>query len=136
MTEIKITRRTIPERLAYLAGKLREGDGHREAAALALEVLAGEMTDAGEPDIQYFGADGTWIRPERAAAIDVLVQAGGGGAAPGVNGADGELAVKRFYAPEIPPTMDIQIGKGGRPGGRDGYVLVVTHLTSEEGGQR
>lgn len=81
-----------------------------------------------KPDIQYFGSDGTWVRPDRAAAVDVLVQAGGGGAAPGVDGEDGEITVKRLYAPDIPPTVDIEIGKGGRPGGRDGYALIVTHL--------
>jgi hypothetical protein len=39
--------------------------------------------------------------------------------------------VKWFYAPEIPPTMDIQIVRGGRPGGRDGYVLVITYFAGE-----
>ena len=88
------------------------------------------------PDIQYFGRDGTWVRPERSAAVDVLVQAGGAGASStGQRGEDGGVAVKRFYAPDIPPTVDIEIGRGGRPGGRDGYVLVVTHLTGEEGEQ-
>lgn len=81
------------------------------------------------PDIQYFGHDGTWVRPEHASAVDVIAQAGGGGAGPnGERGEDGALHVKRFYAPKVPPTMQIEIGKGGRPGGRDGYVLVVTHL--------
>lgn len=84
------------------------------------------------PDIQYFGSDGTWNRPERAVAVDVLVQAGGGSAAPGTDGEDGGIAVKRFHAPGIPPTMDVQIGKGGRPGGRDGYVLVLTHQAPSE----
>jgi hypothetical protein len=46
MPEIGIRRRTIPDRLAYLAGKLREGDRHRESVALALEVLADEIGEA------------------------------------------------------------------------------------------
>jgi hypothetical protein len=32
--------------------------------------------------------------------------------------------------------VSVTVGKGGRPGGRDGYVLVVTHLADEETGRR
>jgi hypothetical protein len=46
MPQIEIRHHTIPERLAYLAGKLREGDVSAEAVALALEVLADEITEA------------------------------------------------------------------------------------------
>jgi len=38
-----IARRTIPGRIQYLAGKLREGEQHRDAVMLALEALADEM---------------------------------------------------------------------------------------------
>lgn len=36
-------RRTIPHRIRYLAGKLRESDQNRDAVMLALEALADEM---------------------------------------------------------------------------------------------
>ncbi len=45
---VGIRRRTIPERLAWLAAKLREGDKYRESVALALEVLADELADSGD----------------------------------------------------------------------------------------
>jgi hypothetical protein len=45
--------------------------------------------------------------------------------------------VKRFTAPDIPPSMDIEIGKGGRgtgggQDGRDGCAVVVTYLEGED----
>ena len=46
MTTLEIRRRTIPERLAYLAAKLREEEDYRESVALALEVLADEIAEA------------------------------------------------------------------------------------------
>jgi transcriptional regulator with XRE-family HTH domain len=89
------------------------------------------------PDIQYFDHDGTWVRPERAAAADVLVVGGGGGGSLGADGQPGEATVKRFTAPDIPATVDIQIGKGGRgtdggQDGRDGCAVVVTYLEGED----
>jgi hypothetical protein len=45
MTAIEIRHRTIPERLAWLAAKLREGDKYRESVAIALDVLAEELTE-------------------------------------------------------------------------------------------
>lgn len=87
-------------------------------------------------DVQRFDSDGTWTRPERAAAVDALVVAGGGGGSFNADGQPGEASVKRFTAPDIPATMDIQVGRGGRgtgggQDGRDGCVVVVTYL---EGG--
>ena len=96
------------------------------AQALKAGWQDGEAT-VSKPDIRYFDSDGIWVRPERATAIDVLVQAGGGGGY-GARGKDGQMSVERIYAPDIPPTMAVTIGRGGRPGGRDGYVLVVTHI--------
>ena len=43
MTAIEIRHRTVPERLAYLAAKLREDAHSWDAVAIALEVLADEM---------------------------------------------------------------------------------------------
>lgn len=31
-----------------------------------------------------------------------------------------------------PDTLEVEVGKGGRPGGRDGYALIVTHLSPGE----
>ena len=89
-----------------------------------------------KPDIQYFDHDATWTRPERATAIDVLVVGGGAGGTADGPGENGELTVKRFIAPDIPPTVEIEVGKGGRGtggggDGRDGCVLVVTHLEEQ-----
>jgi hypothetical protein len=36
-------------------------------------------TPVSTPDIQYFGSDGTWIKPSRAARVDVIVQGGQAG---------------------------------------------------------
>jgi hypothetical protein len=89
-----------------------------------------------EPVIEYFDRDGTWTRPERAAAVDALVVAAGGGGSLNGPGQSGEAQAMRFTAPDIPETMDIQVGKGGRgtgggQDGGDGCVVVVTYL---EGG--
>ena len=93
-----------------------------------------------KPDIQYFDSDGTWTKPPRAVRVDVVLQAAGGGGAvyfeprgtgAGIHGEDGEITVQSFAAAGLPPSMDVTIGKGGRPGGRDGYALIVTHLHDE-----
>lgn len=65
MPEIEIKRRTIPDRLAYLAAKLREGDIPAEAVALALEVLADEI---GTPDADIWIV----IVEDRHAAVEAL----------------------------------------------------------------
>lgn len=44
MTDVPIRQRSVPDRLRYLAAKLREG-GHEQAVALALEVMADETGD-------------------------------------------------------------------------------------------
>ena len=95
------------------------------------------------PDIQYFAGDGTWVKPARAVRADIVLQAAGGGAAHvtadglqgGVHvrgGRDGEIKVQSIPASLLPDLVSVEIGKGGRPGGRDGYVLVITHLSNGE----
>ena len=42
---VGIRHRTIPERLAWLAARLREEKDGREPVALALDVLAGEVAE-------------------------------------------------------------------------------------------
>jgi transcriptional regulator with XRE-family HTH domain len=124
--------------------------GHRSATLVEAVALAGifgvglesffSRSGADEmsgPDIQYFDHDGTWVRPERAAAVDVLVVAGGGGGGSDGDGQPGEASTMRFTAPDIPAVMEVQIGKGGRgtgggQDGRDGCTVVVTYLEGEE----
>ena len=71
------------------------------------------------PDIQYFGSDGTWTKPPGAVRADVVIQGAGGG---------GAITVRSIPAGNLPDEITVTIGKGGRPGGRDGYALIVTHL--------
>jgi len=102
------------------------------------------------PDIQYFAASGTWTKPERAVRVDVVLQGAGGGGGPYMNvgaatsaylgrlmnpngyavsnGEPGEIRVSSFAASDLPETVVVTVGRGGRPGGRDGYALIVTHL--------
>ena len=94
------------------------------------------VTDAGMggPDIQYFGRSGTWVKPAGAVRADVILQGGGGGAAfrgqaalqPGK---DGMITVSSIPADELPAEVTVTVGHGGRPGGRDGYALIITHLS-------
>lgn len=90
-----------------------------------------------KPDIQYFDSDGTWTKPPGAVRADVVLQAGGGGytVSPtgfGGRGYHGELTVKAIPAGELPSHVQVTIGRGGRPGGRDGYALIITHLAPDE----
>lgn len=41
---------------------------------------------------------------------------------------EGETVTQSFAADDLPDLMSVEIGKGGRPGGRDGYARIVTHL--------
>jgi len=84
-----------------------------------------------KPDIQYFAESRTWVKPAGAVRVDIMLQGGGGGAVPVVGpkiGLPGELMASSHDAALLPETVEVQIGKGGRPGGRDGYALIVTHL--------
>lgn len=88
------------------------------------------------PDIQYFASSGTWVKPPGAVAVDIMGCGGGAGAgfrADGsvIPGGDGELTVRRLLADDLPGSVEVEAGKGGRPGGRDGYALIVTHLAEE-----
>ena len=99
------------------------------------------------PDIQYFAEGGTWVKPPGAVRVDVIVQGGQAGASTrahlghrvnpnGIacsNGEIGEIRVSSWDADDLDDAVAVEVGKGGRPGGRDGYALIVTHLT--EGSQ-
>ena len=72
-----------------------------------------------KPDIQYFDHDATWVRPEHAAAVEVIARLEG----------ENFPSVHAFHDDgKIPPEIAIEVTSG--------YVLVVTHLAvggSEEG---
>jgi hypothetical protein len=104
------------------------------------------------PDIQYFGESGTWVKPVGTVRVDIVLQGAGAGSVPtalsgsttftrahlgrrvnpnGIqasNGEPGEIRVSSWDADDLDDTVAVTAGKGGRPGGRDGYALVVTHL--------
>jgi hypothetical protein len=98
------------------------------------------------PDIQYFDSDGTWVKPLGAIRSDIVLQAGGSGGAVGISyetdtglagltypgGEDGGITAQSIPAADLPDEVSVVVGFGGRPGGRDGYALMVTHLATRK----
>lgn len=91
-----------------------------------------------KPDLQYFEADGTWVKPPGAVRSDIVLQGGGGGAAfcgrlARMPGKDGQITVRSLAAGDLPDLVSVEIGAGGRPGGQAGYALVITHVRTGGG---
>ncbi len=49
------------------------------------------------------------------------------------SGTPGTLSVVRLDADDLPDTVEVTVGKGGRPGGRDGYALIIAHVDTVGG---
>lgn len=100
-----------------------------------------------EPEIQYFGESGTWIKPPGAVRVDYLIRAGGGGGSVGFGemGRDGEGGAVHsgsFDPDRLPERVEVEIGQGGRGAalgsvkagdGAAGFALFVTHLAVADG---
>jgi hypothetical protein len=101
------------------------------------------------PDIQYFPASGIWDKPRGAVRVDIVLHGADGGSltraviadhghnvidANGTTQASqrGSILAFSYGADELPDTVKVTVGKGGRPGGRDGYALVITHLEDHD----
>jgi len=91
------------------------------------------------PDLQYFETGGTWVKPPGAIRVDIVLQAAGGGSASVIadglqggvyvgGGRNGQIKVQSIAASLLPDLVSVTVGKGGRPAGQDGYVLVITHV--------
>lgn len=84
-------------------------------------------------DVQYFPASGTWVKPPGAVRVDMVLAGAGSGAVGTMDGQPGERTEASFPADELPDTLDVIIGKGGRGtdgggDGADGCVIIRTHL--------
>jgi hypothetical protein len=90
------------------------------------------------PDLQYFGEDGTWVKPPGAARTDIVLQGASGGGLTGSHtfvllpgrtptgggGEDPDPVVRSFPAAGLPDLIPVTVGIGER----DGYALFITRL--------
>jgi hypothetical protein len=108
--------RVIPARALTLTQPGGGGSGGRPGGTVISGSGGTCMTGAG-------GGGGTG----GAVVAEVGTQAAERGWA-GSSGAEGELVTLSYAADVLPDEVPIQVGKGGRPGGRDGYALIFTHV--------
>lgn len=55
-----------------------------------------------------------------------------GGLGKSVPATEAEIVTQSFAADDLPDEVAVEIGRGGSPGGRDGYALIMTHLADGE----
>ena len=67
-------------------------------------------------DVQWFPQSGTWVKPARAAVVDVILKGG-----PASDGTPGETSANTMNAETLPATVNVEVGPGG-------IAVAVTHL--------
>ncbi len=89
-----------------------------------------------KPDLQYFDADGTWVKPGGAHRVTVVLVGGDGGshftdytrsggvAATGFSAGPAETGAWSFSPGIVADLVSVEIGDGG-------WALVITHLEPE-----
>lgn len=106
------------------------------AVRVDIVLKGGDGGNAMESDGESFGGEGgghSAVYPGNRAASAAYVSVVCNprpSAAPA--GSPGSLSVDSFDAADLPGTVEVEVGKGGKPGGRDGYALIVTHLADGE----
>jgi hypothetical protein len=86
-------------------------------------------------DIRVYESDGLWAKPPGAVDVEVIARGGDGGSTDtywghevtSTPGAKGVVTAVSLTAAELPDELHVTVGKGGRPDGRDGYVVIITH---------